>query len=404
MAQKRASNTRDDNARKSSRTVLQATAPLAHLPYAEQLRQKEADLLAVLRSYGDQAQRLNRDLPLRAAAAANDGLPCRWLGFKPSPQVEGGYRNKSEFTVGRNAAGEKVVGFRLSSYVDGSVEVDAVDALPHIPANMKHAALVWQTYVRQSQHDVFSPEFYRGVHRQLTVRVSMATAEIMLVIGIHSTPIADQLDALKADILAYFAEREGLDLKPASVYLEHMNKREPGQITNPVEHIYGSTHITDTIHGLRFRISPESFFQVNTQAAEVLYQAAIDMGAPTPSTTVMDICCGTGTIGLCFSKYCKQVVGVEIIPQAIEDAAHNASANGITNCAFYAGNCDDWIRKFAHDNSGDDLLAIIDPPRAGLREYYTFAHAVDNVSESAVSLVSRRHQIDCQPAQLQGPE
>lgn len=69
------------------------------------------------------------------------------------------------------------------------------------------------------------------------------------------------------------------------------------------------------------------------------------------------------------AQSCKQVVGVEIIPQAIKDADFNATANGISNCKFYAGNCDDYIRKFVYENRDDDLLAIIDPPRAGLREY-----------------------------------
>lgn len=378
-----ANNRNSTNAVK--RTILEATAPLGHLPYAEQLKLKEADLLAILRSYGDQAQRLNRSLRLPIASSdagagivatptsANvDNLPCRWLGLRPSPQPDG-YRNKSEFTVGRNAAGDKVVGFRLSSYVQGSVEVDAVATLPHIPERMKLAALVFQSYVRQSALDVFSPELYRGCWRQLTVRVSQANGALMLVIGIHSAPLAsDELAALKADLADYFGRREGegLQLAAASVYLEHMNKREPGQTSNPVELLCGQTHITDTIHGLVFRISPESFFQVNTPAAEVLYRSAIELGRPTAATTVMDICCGTGTIGLCFAKHCRNVVGVEIVPQAIEDAAYNAQANGVANCAFHAGNCDDYIRKFVHDSvDGGDLLAIIDPPRAGLREY-----------------------------------
>lgn len=71
---------------------------------------------------------------------------------------------------------------------------------------------------------------------------------------------------------------------------------------NSTEHLHGDTHIQETILGLKFRISPEAFFQINTLAAEILYKSAIELAEPTESTTIIDICCGTGTIGLCFSK------------------------------------------------------------------------------------------------------
>lgn len=196
MEKKRQQNptTRTD---KPVRTVQEATAPLAKLPYDEQLRQKETELLDVLRSYGTQAQRGNRELNLKATMQSNDGIPCKWLGFKASPLIDG-YRNKSEFTVGKNAAGEKVVGFRLSSYVDGSVEVDAsLDELPHIPVNMRQAASLFQQFIRESPHQVFNPELYTGVFRQLTVRVSQATNEIMLVIGVHTQVKATQVVSVK---------------------------------------------------------------------------------------------------------------------------------------------------------------------------------------------------------------
>lgn len=126
-----------------ARSVLEATAPLAALPYEEQLAQKEKDLLDVLKTYSRDAQKINGHLKhsIKKTMLANNGLPCQWLGIKPSPKVNG-YRNKSEFAVGKNAAGERVVGFRLGSYVDGSVEVGGVDELPHIPENMKLAARV----------------------------------------------------------------------------------------------------------------------------------------------------------------------------------------------------------------------------------------------------------------------
>lgn len=144
-----------------------------------------------------------------------------------------------------------------------------------------------------------------------------------------------------------------------------------GQMCNAV-HLNGTTHITDSIHGLKFRISPAAFFQINTPCAEALYQCAIDFGAPTDKTTVLDICCGTGTIGLCFAKHSKQILGVEIIPEAIADAEFNAQENNIENCKFYAGSAEDLISSLmrqANVLDGEEVLAIVDPPRAGLRKF-----------------------------------
>lgn len=136
---------RQTNTRPSpkAKSVLEATAPLAALPYEQQLGQKEKDLLDVLKTYSRDAQKINGHLKhtIKKTMIANNGLPCQWQGIKASPQVNG-YRNKSEFAVGKNASGEKVVGFRLGSYIDGSVEVGGVDELPHIPENMKLAAKV----------------------------------------------------------------------------------------------------------------------------------------------------------------------------------------------------------------------------------------------------------------------
>lgn len=169
------------------RSVQEATAPLAKMPYSEQLALKENELLEILRSYGTQAQRGNRELDFRAKMKlSKDGVPCEWLGFKASPLIDG-YRNKSEFTVGKNAAGEKVVGFRLGSYVDGSVEVDcSLREVPHISESMRQAAHAYQLFIQESPLAVFNPELYTGVFKQLTVRVSQSTKEIMLIIGVHS--------------------------------------------------------------------------------------------------------------------------------------------------------------------------------------------------------------------------
>lgn len=126
-------------------------------------------------------------------------------------------------------------------------------------------------------------------------------------------------------MIDFFTTGDGKELDVTSLYYEEIQKRVPGQKSNVIKHLHGKTHITETILGLNFRISPTSFFQGNTLGAEKLYQSAIDLTKPTKDSVVLDICCGTGTIGLCFAGYCKKVLGVEIVPQAIEVKSHSFS-------------------------------------------------------------------------------
>lgn len=228
-------------------------------------------------------------------------MPCIWHGIKEAPN-KNGYRNKCEFAIGKDGNGEKTVGFRLGSYCDGSVEVGSVQELPHVPERTKLAVKLFEAYIRSSTFDVFSVELYTGQFRQLSVRISDSTGEIMLIVGVHTSEIPEKVDELTKDIVNYFTEREGKQLNVTSIYLEEMNKREVGQTYNKIEHVYGSKYINDTISGLKFRISAAAFFQINTKSAEVLYDLAIKMGKVDSETTVLDICCGTGTIGLCFAK------------------------------------------------------------------------------------------------------
>lgn len=171
-----------------TKTCLEVTAPLAHIAYDQQIQQKEKEAIEQLRQYGHVIRRVNHNL--RSTVEANqskyDGLSCEWLGFKASPQVDG-YRNKSEFAIGKNANGEKIVGFRLSSYCAGSIQVGPIDDLPHIPQRTILAAKTYESFIRSSKFDVFNPEFYTGQFRQLTVRLSTMTQELMLIIGLHTT-------------------------------------------------------------------------------------------------------------------------------------------------------------------------------------------------------------------------
>ena len=105
-----------------------------------------------------------------------------------------------------------------------------------------------------------------------------------------------------------------------------------------IELIHGSPTITERLFDLSFRVSPNSFFQINSKAAEILYKTAGDLaGLSSDQSVLFDVCCGTGTIGLCLADRCKSVIGVELVADAVEDAKKNAEENGIKNAFFHAG-------------------------------------------------------------------
>lgn len=128
--------------------------------------------------------------------------------------------------------------------------------------------------------------------------------------------------------------------------------------------IFGSGYITDKLCGLSFRISPLSFYQVNRSQAEKLYTIARDFAELKPDETLLDLYCGTGTIGLTMADSVKRLYGVEIIPQAIEDAKINAEINNIKNAEFFCGDASLAAEKLAQQGIKADCI-IIDPPRKG---------------------------------------
>ena len=154
--------------------------------------------------------------------------------------------------------------------------------------------------------------------------------------------------------------------------------------------VYGEPNITEKLLGTDFLISPTSFFQVNSAGAEVLYSQIRDMcrrnldniepaiEAPTheaPGVILLDICCGTGTIGITLAKHVKKVIGVEMISEAVEDAKINAKQNGVENIEFHCAKVEDIIGKiFRGISAADKVVAILDPPRSGL--HHSVIHAL----------------------------
>ena len=128
--------------------------------------------------------------------------------------------------------------------------------------------------------------------------------------------------------------------------------------------LHGENHIKEELLGLKFRISPLSFFQINTKQAEKLYLAAMELAGDLEDKKVLDLYCGAGTIALTFAKRCKEVRGIEIVPEAIDDAKINAIDNKINNASFYLGKVEDILPQFVRENYKPDII-VLDPPRKG---------------------------------------
>lgn len=126
----------------------------------------------------------------------------------------------------------------------------------------------------------------------------------------------------------------------------------------------GQPAIEDTIGAFRFQISPQSFFQINNQQAQVLYETALDFAQLIGKEMVADVYCGIGTISLYLAQQAAQVIGIESVAQAVQDAKENARNNGVENCTFVAAKAEDWLPKWAQKGNQMDV-AVIDPPRKG---------------------------------------
>jgi 23S rRNA (uracil1939-C5)-methyltransferase len=155
--------------------------------------------------------------------------------------------------------------------------------------------------------------------------------------------------------------------------------------------VRGDLCIEDTMCGLRFRISPLSFYQVNTAQAERLYRQAMEFAALTGSETVIDLYCGIGTITLLAAKHAARVIGVEIVPEAVRDAEANAVLNGIDNAQFRAGKAEEILPALKDEGICPDVL-IVDPPRAGLDP--SCIDAIRHLAPSRIVYIS------CNPATL----
>lgn len=205
-----------------------------------------------------------------------------------------------------------------------------------------------------------------GLLRHVLVKRGFATGEIMVVLVTASPVFPSRNNFVKA-----------LRQKHPEIttVIQNINGRDTSMVLGDREQVlYGKGYIEDVLCGCRFRISARSFYQVNPVQTEVLYSKAMEYAGLTGKETVVDAYCGIGTIGIVASRKAKQVIGVELNPDAVRDAVRNARANKIDNIRFYQGDAGDFLQKMAANGEKADVV-FMDPPRSGSTECFMAAAA-----------------------------
>ena len=353
--------------RSTEERLQDAVCPLSKDSYEEQLSKKQSEVLVLTKRLGSEISRTHDMLKQWVEAKYREHETVAPVdNFIRSPTVRG-YRNKCEFSIGFSSDKTVSVGFRLSSYKSGSVEVvsvaslpDIETTLPHIPGQMVAIAGKLEQYVRVSGVLPYDNVERRGNWRSVMMRSSRGEGDwsgsytdsirqmMVVVICDPMNLDTETLDRIRSDLKQLFPEDDTNNV--TSLYL-HLSpaRREAGQPDPAPELLSGSPCIQETLLGRKFSISPQAFFQVNTLAAEVLYKIAGDVAQLDKKTTLVDVCCGTGTIGLCLADQVNNVVGVDIVAEAIRDAHKNAQLNGVGNCKYFTGKAEDILGNILRD-------------------------------------------------------
>jgi 23S rRNA (uracil1939-C5)-methyltransferase len=221
-------------------------------------------------------------------------------------------------------------------------------------------------YIRDYQVEPYKEATHSGLLRHLFIRTGLASGDILVGLVVNGTSIPDPeglIAKLQDRISARTAQAEHA-WHLSGVVLSH-NRQRTNQIQGETYTLlYGRAWIEEKILGLSYRISPASFFQINPRQTEYLYASILDLADLSGREQVLDLYCGTGSISLQLARRAAHVTGIEIAPQAIEDARINACLNGINNVSFQIGSAESQVPNLARLGIQPDLV-VVDPPRKG---------------------------------------
>lgn len=320
------------------------------VPYEEQLKKKRKKTAKLLKPYCEVKGILGMDHPYE-------------------------YRNKVHAVFGRTKKGEIISG----TYEANSHRIVPVDTC--MIENRKADEIIGsiRKLAKSFKFKIYDEDTGYGLLRHVLVRTGYHSGQIMVVLVLASPVMPGKNNFVKAL----------LKLHPeiTTIVLNVNDKRTSMILGEREKAIYGKGYIEDTLCGLTFRISPKSFYQINTQQTEVLYEKAVRLAGLTGKERVLDAYCGIGTIGMVAASKAKEVIGVELNSDAVKDAVANAKANGVKNIRFYQNDAGKFMVQMAQqEGAGAIDVVFMDPPRAGSDE--AFMSSVVKLSPKTVVYVS----------------
>ncbi len=308
---------------------------MQELDYAEQLKFKEKKVYNHLKRIGGM-----EEIPMEPII----GMEHPWR-----------YRNKAQFPIGTGKDGQPIAGF-YAGRTHSLIPVPELDCLLGCEEN-KDLLCVILDFMKEFKISAYDENLHKGLVRHALLRKGFSSNELMvcLVINGNKLPHAEQL-----------VERLlKLPMNVASISLS-VNKEKTNVIMGTeIINLYGPGYITDKIGNIEYRISPLSFYQVNPVQTERLYGTALEFADLSGGETVWDLYCGIGTISSFLAQKAGKVYGVEIIPEAIDDARANAERNGIKNVEFFVGKAEEVLPEQYEKNQVYADVIVVDPPRKG---------------------------------------
>lgn len=322
------------------------------LPYEEQIKYKQKQVTDNLKRIG------KIELPEISPILGSKKTQC--------------YRNKLEFTFSnkrwltQQEVAEDVkydqmnaVGFHIPNAFDKVLAIEKCWLQDDISNRIRNAA---RDYAYQHNYTFQNLRTHEGMLRNIIVRTS-TTGELMVIVVCHIER-DEEMDLFKA-LLQHLADT----FPEITSLLYIINNKVNDTITDLDVHVFrGNDHIFEEMEGLRFKVGPKSFYQTNSEQAYELYKVARNFAGLTGNELVYDLYTGTGTIANFVSRQARQVIGIEYVPEAIEDAKVNSQINGITNTLFFAGDMKDMLTQDFINQYGRPDVIITDPPRAGMHQ------------------------------------